>query len=197
LSADPQALTLAREALTGRAPILLASSHPEDEFATLSAFRGMPRRPLLIIAPRDPARAGEVAARVAEHGMTSTRRSAGQGPTADVWIADGLGEMGLWYRLCPVTILGGTFGPTEGHNPWEPASLGSAILHGPRVANFAQDFRALHEASAAYPVQPDSLAAALASDHTPMAVRAKALSEAAQGSLAPLAARLLALGGLA
>lgn len=197
LAADPQALAEAREALVGQRPILLASSHPEDEFATLSAFRGLHRRPLLIIAPRDPARAGEVAARVAEHGMTSTRRSAGQGPTADVWIADGLGEMGLWYRLSPVTILGGTFGPTEGHNPWEPAALGSAILHGPRVANFAQDFRSLHEASAACPVQPDGLAAALAVDHTAMAARAKALSEAAQGSLAPLAARLLALGGLA
>ena len=197
LAADPQALAEARAALTGLRPVLLASSHPEDEFTTLAAFRALHRRPLLIIAPRDPARAPDIAARVAEHGLTSTRRSQGQGPDADVWIADTFGEMGLWYRLCPLTILGGTFGPTEGHNPWEPAALGSAILHGPRIDNFTQDFTALHEASAARPVATDSLAAALSEDHAAMAARAQALSLAAQGSLKPLAARLLALGRLA
>jgi 3-deoxy-D-manno-octulosonic-acid transferase len=176
---------------------LLASSHHDDEFATLAAFRALRRKPLLVIAPRDPARADEIAARVAEHGMTSTRRSRGEGPTADIWIADTLGEMGLWYRLCPVTILGGTFGATEGHNPWEPAALGSAILHGPRTANFASDFNALHEAAAARLVMPDSLAAALEEDHAAMAARARAVSGAAQGALVPLGAELLALAGLA
>lgn len=197
LAADPRALAQAREALVGQRPVLLASSHHEDEFATLAAFRALAVRPLLIIAPRDRTRGAEIAARVAEHGMTATRRSLGQGPTADVWIADTFGEMGLWYRLCPVTIIGGTFGPTEGHNPWEPAALGSAILHGPRTANFAGDFTALHESAAARMVMPDSLAPALTGDHAEMATRATALSVAAQGSLAPLATDLLALGGLA
>lgn len=197
LAADPKDLAAAREALVGQRPVLLASSHHDDEFATLAAFRALRRKPLLVIAPRDPARADEIAARVAEHGMTSTRRSRGEGPTADIWIADTLGEMGLWYRLCPVTILGGTFGATEGHNPWEPAALGSAILHGPRTANFASDFNALHEAAAARLVMPDSLAAALEEDHAAMAARARAVSGAAQGALAPLGAELLALAGLA
>ena len=197
LAGDPRALAAAREALIGLRPILLASSHYEDEFAVLTAFRALSPRRLLIIAPRDPARGPEIAARVAEHGMTVSLRSAGQGPTGDVWIVDTFGEMGMWYRLCPVTILGGTFGPTEGHNPWEPAALGSAVLLGPRFANFAADVRTLLEAAAARPVMPDSLAPALAEDHTAMAARAKALSDDAQGSLAPLALELLALGGLA
>lgn len=196
LATDPQALAQTREALVGRNPILLASSHHEDEFVTLAALRALRQRPLLIIAPRDPSRGAEIAARVAEHGMTAALRSAGQGPVADVWIADTLGEMGLWYRLCPVTIIGGTFGPTEGHNPWEPAALGSAILHGPRTANFAADFLALHQSAAARLVMPDSLAAALVEDQSGMAARAQTLSKAAQGALAPLAAELLALGGL-
>lgn len=197
LAADPQALARARETLVGQRPVLLASSHHEDEFVTLAAFRALRHRPLLVIAPRDPSRGAEIAARVVEHGMTASLRSAGQGPVADVWIVDTLGEMGLWYRLCPVTIIGGTFGPTEGHNPWEPAALGAAILHGPRTGNFADDFSALHQAAAARLVMPDSLAAALTEDHAGMAARAQALSQAAQGSLAPLAAELLALGGLA
>lgn len=197
LAADPRALAAAREALIGQRPVLLASSHPEDEFVTLAAIRALDARPLLILAPRDPARGAEIAARVAEHGLTSTRRSLGEGPSGDVWIADTLGEMGLWYRLCPITLVGGTFGPTEGHNPWEPAALGSAILHGPRTANFAGDFRALHQVSAARQVMPDSLAPALAEDHSAMAARAKSTSDAAQHSLRPLARELLALGGLA
>jgi 3-deoxy-D-manno-octulosonic-acid transferase len=197
LAADPASLAHAREALTGLQPILLASSHPEDEFVVLSALRAAPKRPLLLIAPRDPHRGPEIVARAAEHGLTATCRSAGQGPTADVWIVDTFGEMGLWYRLCATTLIGGTFGATEGHNPWEPAALGSAILHGPRIANFAADFTALHQAGATHPVQPEALIAALTADHSAMAARAKALSDAAQGALAPLAADLITLAGLA
>lgn len=196
LSADPSALAGARKALVGLRPVLLASSHPEDEFIVLSAFRALHPRPPLILAPRDPARGAEVAARAAEHGLTATLRSAGQGPTGDVWVADTFGEMGIWYRICPVTIMGGTFGPTEGHNPWEPAALGSAILHGPRTANFAADYIALHQAGAALSVSANNLAAALTEDHAAMVARAAALSGAAQKALDPLAAELLALGGL-
>jgi len=104
--------------------------------------------------------------------------------------------MGLWYRLCLTCLIGGTFGPTEGHNPWEPAALGSAILHGPRTANFAADFAALHQAGAAQLVQPEAVIAALTGDHSAMAARAKALSDAAQGALDPLATGLLKLAGL-
>lgn len=197
LAADPARLAEAREALSGLHPVLLASSHPEDEFVTLSALRAAQQRPLLLLAPRDPQRGEEIAARVAEHGLSATRRSAGQGPTADVWVVDTFGEMGLWYRLCASSLIGGTYGPTEGHNPWEPAALGSAILHGPRIANFAADFAALHQAGAAQPVQPEAVIAALTADHTAMAARARALSDAAQGALGPLATDLLKLAGLA
>ena len=197
LAADPVALATAREALAGRRAVLLASSHPEDEAALFTALRGHPEAPLVLIAPRDAARGGEIAARAAEHGLLTTRRSLGQGPGAPIWIVDTIGEMGLWYRLCPVSLIGGSFGATEGHNPWEAAALGSAILHGPRVANFAGDYAALHAELAALPVFTETLAAALAQDHADMARRADHLSQAAQTALEPLAAELLALAGLA
>ena len=195
LDADPRALAEVRVALAGRQPVLLASSHAEDEVALFTALEGLSPRPLVIVAPRDPHRGEEIAMRAKAHGLTTTRRSAGQGPDADVWIADTFGEMGLWYRLCPVAVIGGTFGSTEGHNPWEPAALGAAILHGPRVGNFAADFAALHQGGAARCVTPEGLATALSGDHTAMAARAKELSDAAQGSLAPLARDRLALIG--
>lgn len=197
LAAEPASLAAARAALVGRHAVLLAASHPEDEAILLDALRAAPARPLVLIAPRDPARGAEIAARAASHGLTATRRSLGEGPTADVWIVDTIGEMGIWYRLCPTTLIGGTFGPTEGHNPWEAAGLGSAILHGPRFANFAPDFSDLTARGAALAVSAESLAPALSSDHSAMAARARALSEAAQDSLAPLARELLDLRGLA
>jgi 3-deoxy-D-manno-octulosonic-acid transferase len=193
LAADPDALHRARELVAGRVPVLLASSHAEDEAVLFTALRSFDRKPLVLIAPRDPHRGAEIAARAADHGLTSTRRSLGEGPEANLWIVDTFGEMGLWYRLCRVSIIGGSFGAVEGHNPWEPAALGSAILHGPRVANFAADYAALHAAGAALPVMPEALAAAMMQDHTAMGARAKALSDLGQGALGPLAADLLAL----
>jgi 3-deoxy-D-manno-octulosonic-acid transferase len=197
LSADPAALAAARSALVGRQPLLLASSHPEDEAVLFTALRSQGPKPCVLVAPRDPHRGAEIATRAAEHGLSATLRSKGQGPTADLWIVDSFGEMGLWYRLCPVTLIGGTFGATEGHNPWEPAALGSAILHGPRIANFAADFTDLHQAGAAQPVQPEGLLAAVSEDHSAMAARAQALVDAAQDTLGPLADELLTLAGLA
>jgi 3-deoxy-D-manno-octulosonic-acid transferase len=196
LAAAPRALQDARAALAGQRPVLLASSHPEDEQITLTALAALQPRPLLLIAPRDPARAADIARRAQDHGLAATRRSAGEGPTAPVWIVDTFGEMGLWFRLCPVTVMGGTFGATEGHNPWEPAALGSAILHGPRTANFAADFAALHGAGAALPVMAEALAGVLTTDHSAMAGRARALSDSAQTALGPLADDLLNLAGL-
>lgn len=197
LAADPVALGLAREALAGRRAVLLAASHPEDEAALFTALREWEAAPVVLIAPRDPGRGAEIAARAAEHGLTTTRRSKGEGPEAPIWIVDTIGEMGLWYRLCPVSLIGGSFGATEGHNPWEAAALGSAVLHGPRVANFAGDYAALHAEAAALPVFVESLAAALSQDQAELSRRASALSKAARGSLVPLAGELLALAGLA
>ncbi|HOZ34485.1 MAG TPA: glycosyltransferase N-terminal domain-containing protein [Tabrizicola sp.] len=193
LQADPARLAAVRTALAGRRAVLLASSHPDDEVALFTALRPATSRPLVLIAPRDPARGAEIAARAAEHGLTSTRRSLDEGPDRDLWIVDSFGEMGLWLRLCPVTLVGGTFGAVEGHNPWEPAALGSAILHGPRIANFAGDFASLHGASAALPVAVETLLGALREDHSAMAARALALSDACRAGLGPLAADLLAL----
>ena len=73
-----------------------------------------------------------------------------------------LGELGLWYRLAPISFVGGSLEPIGGHNPFEPAALGSVILHGPYVSNFVDIFQRLSEAKASRLVSsPDSLAAAV------------------------------------
>lgn len=195
LAADPATLKALQAALHDRRPWLLASSHPEDEAAALAARRAQGPEALLVIVPRDPPRAPAISAATLDLGLAVSRKSLSPRPDpgAQVHIVDAFGDLGLWYRLCPVALIGGSFGPTEGHNPWEAAALGAAILHGPRTANFAADYARLDGAGAALALSADALPQALAQDHAAMAARALALSQAARDSLAPLAADLLDL----
>ena len=191
LAADPARLAALETALAGRALWLLASSHPEDEAAALATAPG---DRLLVIVPRYPDRGAGIEAAVRATGRSVTRAGAGQTPgPAQVHIADAFGELGLWYRLAPLALVGGSFGPVQGHNPWEPAALDCAILHGPATANFAADYAQLDGAGAARAVTAATLPAALSADPAPFAARARALSDAARTSLAPLARDLAGL----
>ena len=121
-------------------------------------------------------------------------RSSGKAPGPGVFLIDRFGELGLWYRVARVALVGGGFG-IGGHNPWEAAHLGCAVLHGPGVGNFASDYRALHAADAAVAVvTPGDVLAAL-NDHLAMdrAARARGLADRAMAGLAPLAAALTGL----
>lgn len=185
--------------VAGRKVWLLASSWPQDEDIALSAHVHLLRddpTALLIIAPRDISRARAISAAAAQRGLQSVCKTAAPSIAADVqvYIADTFGDMGLWYRLCRIALIGGSFGPTEGHNPWEAAVLGCAILHGPRTGNFTNDYAQLDAAQAAICVADSAqLLAELNHDHSPMAARAQGLAAAAKDNLAPLAAQLLAL----
>ena len=120
---------------------------------------------LTIVAPRHPERGAAAAATVEAAGLRAASRSAGALPErdVDVYVADTIGELGLFYRLAPLVFMGGSLVPHGGQNPIEPAKLGAAILHGPHVRNFADVYAALDHAGGALPVQdPDGLAAALA-----------------------------------
>lgn len=144
--------------LFGARPLWVASStHPGEEEIVLEAQAALLRRHpdlALVLVPRHPDRAGAIGAMVAERGLRVARRSAGEMPGADtqVYLADTLGETGLWYALCPIVCMGGSFVPVGGHNPYEPAAAGAAVLHGPLYANFAEGYGDLRRAGAALEV---------------------------------------------
>ena len=184
--------------LSGRSVWVAASTHPGDETEALLAAHTLPER-LLILVPRDIRRADDIASEAIKQGFSVLRRSQGGLPadTTRIWLADSYGEMGLWYRLADAALVGGGFDEIGGHNPWEPAALGAAVLHGPDVRNFERDYATLREAQAARQVARGSLADALKDPELfEMAHRAHALVERARGSLAPLATELLALARL-
>jgi 3-deoxy-D-manno-octulosonic-acid transferase len=107
-----------------------------------------------IVVPRHPDRGAAVAAMLAGRGIAAARRSRGEGMdrATAVYVADTLGELGLFYRLAPVAFLGGSLIPHGGQNPIEPARLGAAVLHGPHVGNFADVYAALDRDGIATPV---------------------------------------------
>lgn len=127
----------------GRRPVLLAAStHPGEEMIVLEAsamLRNHEPDLLTIIVPRHPERGAEIAALAASGGMRPLVRSQGQLPDdlTTLYLADTLGELGLFYALASVAFVGGSLVAVGGHNPIEPARLGTPILTGPHVTNFA------------------------------------------------------------
>jgi 3-deoxy-D-manno-octulosonic-acid transferase len=142
---------------------------------------------LTIVVPRHPQRGGEVAECAAAVGLRSAQRSLGGRPHGgvDLYVADTLGELGLFYRLAPLVFLGGSMTRRGGQNPIEPTRLDAAILHGPNVQNFAQVYRALDEAGGARMVaDAGELATALA-DLLLDAPRSRAMAAAGNAALRP------------
>jgi 3-deoxy-D-manno-octulosonic-acid transferase len=151
---DAVELERLRTALAGRTIWLAASTHAPEEDVVVGAHRVIARSQsglLTILAPRHPERGSEIAARLVGQGVSVARRSFGElpGPETDLWLADTMGEMGLWLCLSPVCFVGGSIADQGGHNPFEPAALGSAILHGPETGNFSPAYAALDEAGGA------------------------------------------------
>jgi 3-deoxy-D-manno-octulosonic-acid transferase len=140
-------------------PVWLASAtHPGEDKIMLAAQKALvAAHPdlLLILVPRHPERAGHIEALIADHGLRHTRRSTGGQITrqSQVYLADTFGATGLWYALSPITCLCGSFTPMGGHNPYEPAYAGSAILHGSHLANFTQAYTDLNAHGGAVPVR--------------------------------------------
>lgn len=159
-SAALPCLEAERAALAGlmaTRPVWLAAMVPEgEEAAVIAAHRACLRlahRLLLVLVPENPDRAEALAARLTEvEGWTVALRAHDEepDPEVEVYIADNLQEFGLWYRLAPVTFLGGSLsGQGALRNPMEAAALGSAILHGPRTGSFGTAFGRLGAARAA------------------------------------------------
>lgn len=145
LPADEAELGRLRAAVGGRRVVLAASTHPGEEPIVAEAFRAADRGGLLIVAPRHPERGPEIA-----RALGATRRGAGEPMDRPIHVADTLGELGLFFRLADVVVMGGSFLPgIGGHNPLEPARIGRPIVTGPHAFNAADVYAAMFADAAA------------------------------------------------
>jgi 3-deoxy-D-manno-octulosonic-acid transferase len=150
---DEAQLEALENEICGRKVVVAASTHPGEEEQVVKALLALPHpRPLLVIAPRHPARGRDLAEALRAQGLKLARRSVGERILGDteVYLADTLGELGLFFRLAQVVLMGGGFGEgVGGHNPLEPARLGLPVVTGPDVANFRETYAGLLHAHAA------------------------------------------------
>ncbi|NHB78080.1 3-deoxy-D-manno-octulosonic acid transferase [Rhodobacter calidifons] len=122
-------------------PVWFAAGVPEsEEAAVLQAHRlalQHSHRLLLILMPEHPSRSAALAAALEEAGtwvVAERAKDEDPEPETEILVVENPAEYGLWYRLAPITFLGGSLsgkGPVR--NPMEAAVLGSAILHGPKT----------------------------------------------------------------
>lgn len=152
--ADMKKLERLKEATQRRLVFVAASTHPGEDEVILDAHRRLaPRIPQLlsVIVPRHPNRGGDIARMLTAAGMQVALRSQDElpGRGTDIYVADTMGELGLFYRIAPVVFMGGSLVAHGGQNPIEAIKLGAAILHGPHVFNFDDIYEALDQAGGA------------------------------------------------
>jgi 3-deoxy-D-manno-octulosonic-acid transferase len=138
----------------GRPIIVAASTHPGEEEILLEVHKtlaGFFPQLLTVIVPRHPDRGEAIARLITESGLHAGFRSHEELPTAtnDIYVADTMGELGLFYRLAPIVFMGGSLVPHGGQNPIEAIKLGASIVHGPHVFNFTDVYQALDQAGGA------------------------------------------------
>ncbi|TWB06249.1 3-deoxy-D-manno-octulosonic-acid transferase [Bradyrhizobium stylosanthis] len=146
--ADPAKLERLMAMTRGRPIIVAASTHPGEDEMLVAAHRnlvGFFPQLLTVIVPRHPDRGSSIAGLITASGLKPALRSREELPTAatDVYVADTMGELGLFYRLSPIVFMGGSLIRHGGQNPIEAIKLGAAIVHGPHVFNFADVYEAL------------------------------------------------------
>lgn len=139
----------------GERPVWLISSTHHDEEAKIGRFLKelQKKHPglLTIIAPRHPTRGVEVRNTLRdEYGLNTSLRSANEqiSPQTDVYIADTIGEMGIWYELCPIVFIGGSLIPHGGQNFMEPSRCRDAVIVGPHMHNFTDAMNRAKKADA-------------------------------------------------
>jgi 3-deoxy-D-manno-octulosonic-acid transferase len=159
LPVDASSLEAVRAGLAGRRMILAASTHPGEEEILLARFGSALQAPeiaagapLLVIVPRHPERGPAVAALAREQGFSTGLQSAGEAvDRRQVYVADVLGELGLWYRLAHLAIIGGSLREgLAGHNPLEPARLHRPFISGRHVSNWTTVYAELERAEATH-----------------------------------------------
>jgi len=123
-------------------PLWLASStHDDEEIKVAKVHKHLLETIpdlFLIIAPRHPNRGKEIKEKLEGLGLNTALRSADEKITAktNIYIADTIGEMGLWYDIANLVFIGGSLIPHGGQNFMEPSRVRDAVIVGPYMHNF-------------------------------------------------------------
>jgi 3-deoxy-D-manno-octulosonic-acid transferase len=139
----------------GDRPIwLVSSTHNDEEFKIgrfLKDLQSKHPNLLTIIAPRHPNRGVEIRDKLRdEYNLNVALRSAAENieEQTEVYIADTIGEMGIWYDISPIVFIGGSLIPHGGQNFMEPSRCRDAVIVGPHMHNFTDAMNRAKKADA-------------------------------------------------
>ena len=137
----------------GERPVFCISSTHENEEYLLGRhlkkiFEKHPDT-LVLIAPRHPQRGGDVKQQLQELGYNVALRSAHENITdkTQVYVADTIGELGIWYGISPIVFIGGSLVPHGGQNFMEPSRMHDAVIVGPYMHNFTEAMQRAQKAN--------------------------------------------------
>ncbi len=127
----------------GNRPLwLVSSTHNDEEFKIGRFLKELQQKHaglLTLMAPRHPNRGAEIKDKLEkDYGLKVALRSSGEPITAetDAYVADTIGEMGIWYEIAPIVFIGGSLIPHGGQNFMEPSRCRDAVIVGPHMHNF-------------------------------------------------------------
>ena len=151
LPVDKQELSNLKSQLQDRPCWLAASTHKGEEEIVADVHQKLKdnyNSILTVIVPRHPERGEEIFEKLSQYtNLTISRRSRGNSidSDTDIYLADTIGELGLFFSLSKITFMGKSLVPLGGQNPIEPLKLGSAVIHGPHMSNFTEIVKELCE----------------------------------------------------
>ncbi len=153
---DEKKLRSIKKKISCKSIWVVGSSFPEDEKIAIYTQKLLLEhniRKLLVLVPRFPNRTHELVETLKDLNIKVHSKRETPDVTTDVFVADSIGELGLWYKASEVALIGGTFSCMEGKNPWEALHLDCAITFGPRHAKFKDDFKLLENLNLASQVE--------------------------------------------
>ena len=146
-----------QQAIGTRQLWLAASTHYNEEeqiIKTHNILIATHPNLLTIIAPRHPQRGEEIAKLLSTHGKVALRSRGDKiTPDSKFYVADTLGELGLFYRLSEIVFMGGSLIKHGGQNPLEASRLRCCIITGMHTENFAEIYSEMESLSICIGVQ--------------------------------------------
>lgn len=157
LGVPPHKLRVLKTQIKDRLIFFAASTHPGDEKFIIEVHKMLAEKYpaiLTIIAPRHIDRADEVKKIARSKKLKAAIRSTKDKitPKTDIYIADTMGELGLFFSVAKATFMGGSF-KQGGHNLIEPAYFETVITFGPNMSNCTEVANEFLEKDAAFQVK--------------------------------------------
>ena len=152
---DRKKLKIIKRAISYKRVWVVGSSFLEDEKIAVYTQKLLKKRnirKLLVLVPRFPDRLDEILNSLNDFRVKVYSRGETPDVKTDIFIVDSIGELGLWYKISEVALIGGTFSDIEGKNPWEALHLDCVITFGPRHLKFNDDFKLLKKANLAHQI---------------------------------------------